>query len=306
MISVLIPIFNFSVVEFVRDLHQQASQTGVDFEIRCYDDGSDEAYCRQNRVIGEWPNVVYNELHRNIGRSRIRNQLGREAAYEYLLFTDCDARTTSSSYLQTYIDLIQQKGSDQLVVYGGREYPEYPPAQYNALLHWTYGRYKDQLPAARRRLKPYLNFKTNNFLIARAVFLNNTLNEELQGYGHEDTLMAITLRRKGIPVYHIDNPLCHLGLEDNHTFIQKTRQSVQNAALLIKRGYLKREIKLSKAYFWLKWLGIYAPGRWLFQRYQARIQEQLLAERPSLRMLDIYKLGLLLLSLSQLSEETKS
>lgn len=306
MLSILIPVFNFSVAEFVDDLRQQATKAGIDFEIRCYDDGSDAFYRDQNRVVRNWPHVIYHELPWNVGRSRIRNQLAREAAYEYLLFSDCDARTTSSHYLQRYIDCIRQWGSDQLVVYGGLEYPEYPPAQYNALLHWTYGRYKDQLPAAKRKAKPYLTFKTINFLIARKLFLNNALNEELQGYGHEDTLMAITLRRKGIPVYHIENPLCHLGLEDNDTFLHKTRESIQNVALLIKKGDLKREIKLSKAYFWLKWLGIYGLVRWLFQRYQARIQERLLAERPSLRMLDVYKLGLLLLSLSQPSEDTRS
>jgi hypothetical protein len=306
MISVLIPIFNFSVVEFVRDLHQQASQAGVDFEIRCYDDGSAEAYRQGNQCIREWEQVVYQELPENIGRSRIRNRLARDAAYHYLLFADCDARTTHSTYIQHYVDVIRQWGSSQLVVYGGHEYPEHPPSRYNALMHWTYGRTKDQLPAESRKKNPYVSFKTINFLIARSLFLNTLLDEQLQGYGHEDTLMALRLRQRQVPIHHIDNPLCHLGLVDNHTFLEKTQESVRNVAYLIRKGYLKREIKLSRTYFWLKWLGLRRLGLRLFERYQARLNEKLLFERPSLRLLDIYKLGLLLASMAQLSEETKS
>lgn len=306
MISILIPVYNFTVVELVADLHSQATEAGIDFEIRCYDDESDKLYKERNQVIDEWSHVVYKELPENLGRSRIRHLLATDAAFDLLLFSDCDARTTHPEYIKKYLDFINYKKSSNIVIYGGHTYPEYPPAEFNGLLHWTYGKTKDQQPADVRVRKPYLSFKTINFVISRHLFLENQPSNTLEGYGHEDTLMGLMLQNKGVPIFHIDNPLCHLGLVDNHTFLKKTRESVQNAAYLIKAGYLKTEMRLTKTYFWLKWLGIYRIALKLFKRYQLKIKDKLIFEKPSLKLLDIYKLGLLLLSMAQLSEETKS
>ena len=306
MLSILIPVFNFSVVEFVEDLHSQALRTGIPFEILCYDDGSDDPIKAHNRQIQEWSHVFYHELPQNIGRSAIRNLLAHNATQPYLLFNDCDARTTHPKYIEQYINFIQEKPAKDLVVYGGHTYPEHPPARFNGLLHWTYGREKDEKPASEREIKPYLTFKTINFLIGRSLFLHTKFNETLQGYGHEDTLMALNLRKQGITIHHIDNPVCHIGLVDNQTFIQKTLESVSNAAQLIRQGYLKNETSLSKTYFWLKRLGLQGLGLKLFKRYKSRIREKLDVEKPSLRLLDIYKLGMLLISINQLSDDTNS
>lgn len=306
MLSILIPVFNFSVVEFVEDLHNQALRSGIPFEILCYDDGSEDHIKAHNRQIQDFSHVFYHELSHNIGRSAIRNLLAQDATQPYLLFNDCDARTTHSQYIKNYINFIQEKATDDLVVYGGHTYPEHPPARFNGLLHWTYGREKDEKPASQRELKPYLTFKTINFLIGRSLFLKNKFNETLQGYGHEDTLMALNLRKQGVTIHHVENPVCHIGLVDNQTFIQKTLESVSNAARLIRQGYLKKETRLSKTYFWIKRLGLQKLGLKLFERYKRRIREKLDEEKPSLRLFDIYKLGMLLVSINQLSDDTNS
>ena len=306
MLSILIPVFNFTIVELVEDLHQQAASAEIPFEIRCYDDGSESSIKQRNRTIQHWPSIIYRELPQNIGRSAIRNLLARDANQPYLLFNDCDIRTTSRNYILRYINFLKSTQEEKFVAYGGHTYPEHPPAQFNGLLHWAYGREKDVLYASARAQKPYLSFKTINFLLPKALVLENPFDENLTGYGHEDTLMALRFRQKSIPVFHMDNPVCHLGLVDNHTFLKKTTESVRNAAQLIKQGYITNELKLTRTYFWLQRLGLKRIGVKLFNRYKNTITTKLINERPSLPLLDLYKLGALLCFMSQVSEETSS
>ena len=71
MLSILIPVYNFDVNALVSDLHRQAIDCGIAFEIRCYDDGSTEAFRAKNRAIQTMGNVVWVELEQNIGRSAL-------------------------------------------------------------------------------------------------------------------------------------------------------------------------------------------------------------------------------------------
>ena len=87
MLSILIPVYNFSVVELVTKLHQQAlALEKVNFEVIILDDGSTDDFKQTNRAIKHLPHVQYAELTENVGRSAIRNLLAQRARGRLLTF----------------------------------------------------------------------------------------------------------------------------------------------------------------------------------------------------------------------------
>ena len=290
MLSILIPIYNFDVVDYAKDLSNQASLCNIDFEILCYDDGSTEEFKIKNSQITTIQGVVYTELPQNVGRSKIRNLLAENAKYEYLLFLDCDSKTNTNEFIKKYIN----HAKPNVVVYGGRNYEINPPKESEKYFRWWYGVKRETIAVNDRVKQPYHSFMTNNFLIPRELFLAIKLNEELNGYGHEDTLLGIELKTKQIPILHIDNPLCHIGLESVDEFLQKTREGIQNLVVLIQSGQVDNSIKLYRYYELVKKIGVETNVLNYYIKNKTNIEEKLKGEKPNLRWFDIYKLGYLI------------
>ena len=74
MLSILIPIYNFKVVDVVLELKAQAEKLDVPFEILCFDDAS-STHKDTNSTLQAEANIQYREFNRNIGRTKIRNLL---------------------------------------------------------------------------------------------------------------------------------------------------------------------------------------------------------------------------------------
>ena len=68
---------------------RQAEKESIDFEVLCYDDGS-KLHKEQNKRIGSLKNVTYKKFSSNIGRTAIRQKLGSDANFDWLLFVDAD------------------------------------------------------------------------------------------------------------------------------------------------------------------------------------------------------------------------
>ncbi len=286
MLSILIPIYNYDVRQLVADLHGQCLAAGKDFEFVCFDDGSLDHFKEENREIAGFEHVNYRELPQNLGRSAIRNVLGKAASMPYLLFMDCDNRVVSPDFIQKHLAQIQPGA----VVYGGSSYSPAPPAESSFYLHWYYGANREQLELEQRKNKPYHSFKTNNFIVPKDIFLSIGFDESLRQYGHEDTLFGIELAKHGIPIFHIDNPLEHIGLEPVDVFLKKTKQGLENLAILWKAGK-PVETKLLAMYQPLHRLGFGGLLAWLFSKTEDRLLKNLKSPRPSLRLFDLYKLG---------------
>ena len=210
MISICIPIYNFQVCNLVSDLQTQAEQQNLTYEIICIDDASEKKWLAKNNCLNEYANVQYHELKLNIGRSKIRNLLAKKANFDLLLFIDCDSAVCSNNYLSNYIDnhLIAN------VIYGGRIHSLTPPENKTLYLRWLYGIKREDQGHLQRNNKPYMSFKSNNFLIPKKTFQNIKFDESFKGYGHEDTFFAQQLEGNKISITHIDNPLIHIGLEN--------------------------------------------------------------------------------------------
>ena len=168
MISILIPIYNQDVRKLVDKLFNQCVKLDIEFEILCYDDLSRDKIKEKNKEIGGKVGVSYMELSKNLGRSKIRNWLGKNARYELLLFMDCDSVVEKTTYVKHYIEASEKAD----LVYGGTSYQKRKP-NIKYALHWKYGRKVEAMPVVERQKHPFSSFRSNNFLLKRAVFMDN-------------------------------------------------------------------------------------------------------------------------------------
>ena len=292
MLSICIPVYNYGVGNFARDLHFQAEEAGYPFEIILMDDASDEKFRKMNQAI-DLKSVRYIQLNENIGRSKIRNRLAEEAKYPCLLFADCDSAVASPQYVENYVRFFES----QAVCCGGTVYEDKEPSD-STLLRWKYGVKRECDSAAEREKNPYNGFRTNNFLIHKSIFEKVKFNEDLTGYGHEDTLFGLELLEHGIKIIQIDNPLIHLGLDSASDFLNKTENGIKN---LYRIEFLLREkypnhidhSRLMKSKLVLQKFHLSGVASKLFRIMSRRMKNNLLSKKPSLLIFDLYRLGLL-------------
>jgi len=286
MLSILIPIYNWLVVDLVQNLHKQCLQEQIDFEIILLDDASTATPLKeQNRILRTLPNVNYQELSQNIGRASIRNLLGKTATFPYLLFIDADATISQESFIKSYLSNIQEN----TLLYGGCQYSNNPPIDKSKQLHYHYGKKREAISLANRKATPYTAFKTFNFLIPKATFLAIQFDEDIREYGHEDTLFGQELEKRKIPVLHLDNPLEHTGLETTPTFLNKQQQALNTLHQLYKNGK-NPDSRLIQTYKKIqKWRVDGLVYKLLDDRHSF-ITKQLHKKNPNLLYLDLYKL----------------
>ncbi|TXC81677.1 glycosyltransferase family 2 protein [Luteibaculum oceani] len=286
-LSILIPCYNYYPLDLVKSLSDEIVRDRLDVEILLWDDASKGAYGHKIEALGRLPNVRHNRLSENLGRAKIRNAMVEEANGEFLLFIDADGIPVSSNFISNYLGEI----SANRVVCGGRIYQKEPPT-FKYYLHWKYGTQKESKTVEERSKRPYFGFHSNNFLIPKHVFGRINFPEELVGYGHEDTLFGVLLKKGQIPVKHIDNPVVHVGLEKREVFLDKAVTAGENLAMFIRLGHLEfKDTKLSKAYILLsKWKLMRLFLGWATFRVSYWNRELLTRNNPSLFMLNLYKL----------------
>lgn len=286
MLSILIPCYNFDVRPLVQRLHQQVLRLAVPAEIRCVDDASEASFVAMNQSLQQLPQVHWEALPTNMGRSKIRNYLAQTAQYDFLLFMDSDSMPVQDDYLERYVAQLPTEG----VLYGGRSYAKTPPSDPTLYFHWFYGSQREVQPATQRQQRPYHAFMTNNFLIPKALFQSIQFDESLTQYGHEDTLFGYALATRAVPILHLHNPLEHIGLEHRHHFLDKSQLAVQNLQQLYQTQKLA-----SDATKLLRWYNRLSPFR-AFMRWLASwmlpLFKRYLYQRKgaSLRIFDAYKL----------------
>ncbi len=294
MLSVLIPIYNHDVNNLVTTLDQQLTQSGIPYEIILADDCSNNLdYRKKNENLSLLASVQYIQNQSNMGRAKIRNRLADTAQYPYLLFIDCDATVQHQNYIQIYLEAIEKMQQEPLfVINGGIAYQtEKPDSQY--FLRWYYGKKREEESADKRASQPYHHFTPFNVVITKSLFQCINFDESLTSYGHEDTLFGCQLKEQEIPYLHIDNHLIHNGLDTNEEFLKKIRASIENLTKLSKNQSINKHFlednKLLKAYRSCNIMGLTVFFKLIFKKYQTRIEQQL-CEKPSMFLLDLYKL----------------
>lgn len=291
MLSILIPLYNFDCYSLVEALSQQAQNIDAIYEILVMDDCSTHSF-DQNQKIAQLPNCRFIRLSENVGRAEIRNRLAAMAKYDYLLFLDCDSAVISNKFIERYISFCNEK---DIVVCGGRVYESHPPKDKNLFLHWYYGSKREVISVDERQKNPYRSFMSNNFLISKSLFDKILFNEKIRTYGHEDSLFGYEIKKRNVTVYHIDNPLMHVGLEPANRILEKEKESVGNLILicnnLVGDEELAADIKLLRYALLIKKLHLCGIISILHRSLHRSIEANVLSDKPSLFLLDVYKLG---------------
>jgi len=290
MLSILIPVFNYNIVDLVSDLMVQGRGLTIPFEIIVLDDGSDARFVDQNRGVGQREHVRFITGNSNAGRAAARNQLAKQAVYPYLLFIDCDAAVIDEQYLKHYLDYL----GEGAVVCGGTAYQIAPPGKKEFRFRWKYGKKRDSVRAKKRNKNPDAGFSGFNFMIDKNLFLSIQFDDKLKQYGHEDTLFGYELAKRGVSVLHIDNPLLHLGLEPDHLFIAKTRAGLKNLYHLTMLHDESSEfislVRLLKVFYRLKRTGLLPLPESVTRKLLPWIEQRLVSSKINLLLFDLYKL----------------
>ena len=289
MLSINIPVYNIEVYGLVFLLNEQAKKLGIDYEIRIYDDGSTVAFKELNRKIKPIERVVYFELPKNLGRAAIRNKMGRESVFKYLLFIDADSEPVSENYLKNYLVAVEEN----TVICGGTAYKPVKP-EPEKILRWVYGRKREAVSAEIRNQKKGFIITSNNFLIEKQIFAETGFREEVRKYGHEDTLLGFDLAKKGIRVKHIDNPVFHTGLESSADFLQKTRTGLQSLYFISNELLPNDETFFGQVHFLRQFRKLRRFIPLFFLKFLNKIfgyflEKNLTGKNPRLFFFDLYK-----------------
>lgn len=288
MLSILIPIYNYSVYSLVSKLSNLAQKEGINFEIICIDDASTE-HLQDNEAINGVPGVNYSKLTQNIGRSALRNMLAEKANSQNLLFIDTDMSIPNDHFLSSYLNAIDHCD----IIYGGIEY-EKKPVSIHHMLRWKYGNKREALRPEVRDEDRYFSVKTCNLFVNKKVFEKVKFNENIREYGHEDTLYCIELQRENFKVLHVYNPVIHLGVERSDIYLNKVEVACKNLAKIAKdflSNEEKEHVRLIYFYRRLNKMGIMPILNFFYKMYEKKIVRNLLSEDPNLLLLDYFKLN---------------
>ena len=285
-LSILIPVYNWDCTQLIKDLHFQGLTLGIPYEIIVADDCStDKDLQQKSRLVAEThENCRYFALPHNIGRSAIRNFMADQSQYEKLLFLDCDAEVKDKQFLKKYMDA-SHKAS---VVCGGLTHPDEIPQKGQELRYLYAKNPASERSAGFRSQNPYLRFTSFSFLIEREAFMKIRFDESYVRYGYEDVQFGHELEENGVSILHIDNPLAHIGLDDSASYLNKTRQAVQNA--FDHKDDIGASSKLLTHYrkvlkFHMRW-----AFRLIWAFFQKSMEKNLLGPKPKLRIFSLYKL----------------
>lgn len=287
MLSILIPTYNQNITALVYELHKQCLECEIKFEILAQDDYSTD-YLDENLAIGALENCSFYKTDKNIGRTATRSLLAEKAQYQWLLFLDADVMPTQTDFIQNYIPFT--KDNKFRMILGGYQYQNELP-ELNKILRYKYGKNFEEKKAELRNKKPYQYVFSGNMLIQKNLFFESNYNAEGNYYGM-DIYFAYQLYIKNTAIIHIDNPIYHLGLEDNEQFFNKAMQAVQTRKNILL--HLKNIEQISPLLHLYKRLDQYQFTKiiaYLFKRSNSYLRKKILNKNPNLFCFNLYRLG---------------
>lgn len=289
MLSICIPIYNEISETLIFQLSSQIHQQHINAEIILFDDGSEKNLQKVFAKLKSIPQVKIHRSPENLGRSAARNKLGKLAAFNYMLFIDADSQVPDSAFIERYIEHIKPG----IVCCGGTIYHKQKPASAY-LLRWKYGHQRETIKASERQKHPWQQFTTHHLLIDKSIFISiGGFCEDIKGYGHEDTLFGYELKKRQIPVLHIDNPLYHTGLESSTVFLNKSKNAIKNMVQLYHQfenhPTFINNIRLLRFYHQQEKWKLLFLWRVAYQLFRKPVEKQLTSNNPMVSLFNLYK-----------------
>lgn len=287
MISILIPVYNYKILDLVTLLNEQLQSSDILFEIICLDDRSDDLYTATNKTVEQFKNTAYKVNDLNLGRTKTRQKLASLAKYDWLLFLDADVMPKSNTFIKNYIKYIN---TDFDAIFGGFAYSNIPPDPHYRL-RWKYGKTNEQKLAKHRNTKPFKVIISANFLIRKALFLGINAKVEENTYGL-DNIFGALLKSENANIFHIDNEVYHLGIEANTTYLKKKEAS----ALTVLNHYKTNKIKdhqndLLSTFITFKRYKLNYVFRLIYLVFGSILKKKLISKNPSIKLLQLYRIS---------------
>ena len=286
MLSILIPTYNYNIVTLVNKVYKQALDAKILFEIIVVDDfSSDLSIIEKNNEISNLEFCQYHKNEKNIGRTATRSLLANKAKYESLLFLDADVLPKNGNFIKLF-NLEENKTYQ--IIFGGVCYSETKPDK-NQILRWKYGKEREDKSLKKREKEPYFII-SGNLLINKELFQKfNSSNKNTYGL---DILFSNNLKKNNILIKHIDNPVYHLGLETNQTFITKSLEAVKTTIDLEENNLIDADLRpLQKSYLLLKKTGMAFLFSFFISRFKKIMNQNFQSENPNLFWFDLYRLN---------------
>lgn len=297
MISIIIPTYNYACAHLVCDLQKQCEEAQALWDDFCYeiivaDDGSTDTACiDKNAAISLLPNCRYELRENNIGRAHVCNWLISQARYPWVLLIDCDAEVITDDFIHTYWQHAKTDGSP--IIVGGIRTPDV--CQKGCELRHRYELAAENIRTLEaRRARPAAFFSTFNVLLSSAMLQQLRFDERCTDYGYEDALFGIEAERLGYRIQHIDNPLLHLGINDNASFLRNSETALRTLHNL--GSPMTDRARVVQA---ARQLTTTPPGRLfilpifllLYKMSKPLLRRNLLSHHPNLKLFALYKLG---------------
>jgi glycosyltransferase involved in cell wall biosynthesis len=289
MLSILIPEYNYDCSILVSKLAEQCVKECIPFEVLVLDDASSQ-FLEENTAITKLTGCQFIKSSQNLKAAKIRNRLGEMASFPNLLFLDCDLEMLDEDFIHRYVTAIGKAP----VLVGAVVYQlQKPPV--SQMLRWKYGRKRECLPVEIRNTNPWKSLPSSNFMMAKSVFEQVPFDEDFDQYGHEDTLFGLTLKKKGIQVLYIDNPLIHNGLESSEAFLSKSLTAVEKYVTMpvMQSPEVVEQIRIFKVYQLVASLKLGRLLAFKFRILEKCMHRNLCGAHPNLFIFDFYRLGYL-------------
>ena len=287
MISILIPCFDYNAYPLVSVLEKQALMLKIDFEIICIDDGSFSSKNDLNQKINLLTNSKFIESKKNIGRINNRLLLAEKSQYEWLIFLDVDTLPNEDNFLKNYIEQLN-RGT---LIIGGCIYKK--PENENFSLRYKFGKFREEIKSDIRNKNPYKYISSCNFMCKRNVLIDVLSSINTISYGN-DYVFGSLVKKMGIYIKHIDNPVLIDKIDENQIFIKKTHDGLDNLISSYNDKIIeKHSISILKAYIILDNLLMKNIFIKITDLFKNLLDRNLHSKDPNLFLFDLYRLNYL-------------
>lgn len=277
-------VYELDPLPLLKSLHAQTSQLNIEWEFLVYDDGSTKELQERNRSkIEAIEKVRYIAGRENLGRAKARNFLVQKCSGDFVLMLDGDLSINRPDFLAKYWQNRLENG----VCIGGKEVAESRPIK-GSELRWHYAKKREAKSVLEREKNPFQGFQTTCYISDISVFSEVKFNENLIGYGHEDSLFGLNLKSADFDIKHINNPVLYHATEASDIFLQKTDEALQNLLRIASKypqyqSYFPLLRLKSKMKAWNSIILIVEPILTPMLKYG------LLGHYPSLSSFDLYR-----------------
>ena len=286
MLSILIPTYNYDCAFLVAELKKQADSLKITYEIIVQDDCSTQ-FIEENSKIGLLQYCIFTRNTSNLGRTQTRNLLSQKAKFDWLLFLDSDVIPTHENFIKNYINYLQTENS---VVIGGIDYKDETVCS-SKILRYKFGKEREVVAIDKRQKNPFSYVLSGNILIKKSIFDRFNFSENSNLYGL-DIYFAYQLFLNKILIIHIENPVYHLGIEENEVFFKKSLDAVNTRKNhLADLKHIEKVNSLLKHYNFLKKYKLDGLTYQLFLKTESYLRSKIICKNPNLFLFDLYRLG---------------